>query len=344
MIGSIDPSISALAQYGVPAGPATVPGEDLTTGKDGNLWFTVPDTGAIGVFSPTAHTSAVAPTPTAGSVPGAITSGLDGTLWFTETGTIDKVGVYHPVNQDVPRVRHWPTPAAFRSGSSSGPAVTSGSPRRPARRATFPSRPRSAGSSPRLGASRSSATPGWTLISGRSDLVEPRWTDLVRREQPPIAEIAISTSSGNFDLFRVHRHVRGTRSPPAGPSQSGPTATSGSRPDSPPARPWASSARSTSRRTRSRSTTRRPWPTPRGRGAPSVERLGRRCHASFYTGFIGASTGEVFTGYSGLRDRAGDSRPRPARPWRKAEPVSSTSVTVFGIPLPGPRTVRPSPT
>jgi streptogramin lyase len=94
VIGMLNPTTGASAQYDVPSGTAFDLG-GLTAGKDGNLWFTVPATGAIGVFSPTTHASAEAPTPTPGSDPVAITTGLDGTLWFTEQA-VGKIGSYDP--------------------------------------------------------------------------------------------------------------------------------------------------------------------------------------------------------------------------------------------------------
>src|SRR5262249_55229529 len=61
----------------------------ITTGPDGNLWFTEPSANKIGTITPsgTIHEYAAG----AGSGPLAIVSGPDGALWFTEPGS-NKIG------------------------------------------------------------------------------------------------------------------------------------------------------------------------------------------------------------------------------------------------------------
>ena len=59
--------------------------EGITTGPDGNLWFTESNTNNIGRISPSGkHKLAEYPIPTAKSLPVGIATGPDGNLWFTE--------------------------------------------------------------------------------------------------------------------------------------------------------------------------------------------------------------------------------------------------------------------
>jgi virginiamycin B lyase len=72
----------ALDEFPVPAG--THPG-GITTGPDGNLWFTEEGTNGIGRLTPSgAYTHFPLPNPV--SIPDQITPGPDGRLWFTESG------------------------------------------------------------------------------------------------------------------------------------------------------------------------------------------------------------------------------------------------------------------
>jgi sugar lactone lactonase YvrE len=57
--------------------------QDIVSGPDGNLWFTEPSASRIGTIT-TAGAFGEFPIPTAGSYPVGITSGPDGNLWFTE--------------------------------------------------------------------------------------------------------------------------------------------------------------------------------------------------------------------------------------------------------------------
>src|SRR5262249_48734043 len=58
----------------------------ITTGPDGNLWFTETNGNPqhIGQINPTTHVVTEFPTPTAASTPVGITTGPDGNLWFAE--------------------------------------------------------------------------------------------------------------------------------------------------------------------------------------------------------------------------------------------------------------------
>ncbi|MGO8947078.1 MAG: virginiamycin B lyase [Ktedonobacterales bacterium] len=64
--------------------PSSVPG-DITSGPDGNLWFTAEDVkgGMIGRISPTGAINEFR-LPDPNSIPVDITTGPDGNLWFTE--------------------------------------------------------------------------------------------------------------------------------------------------------------------------------------------------------------------------------------------------------------------
>src|SRR2546430_2251650 len=52
----------------------------ITTGPDGNLWFTENEGGKIGRITTAGR---ITEFPMAGSFPGGITAGPDGNLWFT---------------------------------------------------------------------------------------------------------------------------------------------------------------------------------------------------------------------------------------------------------------------
>jgi streptogramin lyase len=58
----------------------------ITRGPDGNLWFTEFQVNKIGVSTPAGQISEY-PIPTANSSPGGITAGPDGNFWFTELNT-----------------------------------------------------------------------------------------------------------------------------------------------------------------------------------------------------------------------------------------------------------------
>ena len=56
----------------------------ITTGPDGNIWFTERGANAIGMINPTTHAISLFTVPTASAGPTGITAGPDGNLWFTE--------------------------------------------------------------------------------------------------------------------------------------------------------------------------------------------------------------------------------------------------------------------
>ena len=72
--------------FPLPAGSSL---ESITTGPDGNLWFTEND-GKIGRIT-TNGTLTEFPLPIYSNNPRGITAGPDGNLWFTETGA-NKIG------------------------------------------------------------------------------------------------------------------------------------------------------------------------------------------------------------------------------------------------------------
>ena len=97
-----------LTEFALPtthAGP-----ESITTGPDGNLWFTEHDANKIGRITPTGEVTEF-PIPTDSTRPVVIASGPDGALWFTEPlgnkiGRITSSGVITefplPMPQSVP--------------------------------------------------------------------------------------------------------------------------------------------------------------------------------------------------------------------------------------------------
>jgi virginiamycin B lyase len=90
-VGRMDQSGGGFVEIAAPAGSTP---NYITTGPDGNLWFTDPGNNAIGEFATsitmtTNITEYALPTP--GSKPQAIVTGPDGAIWFTEKGT-GKIG------------------------------------------------------------------------------------------------------------------------------------------------------------------------------------------------------------------------------------------------------------
>ena len=90
----------------------------LTTGPDGNIWFTASDN-QVGMIDPTTGTITSFSTPTADSNPAAITTGPDGNLWFTETGA-DQIGTINPATQVVSEFAV-PVPGMFPDAITAGP-------------------------------------------------------------------------------------------------------------------------------------------------------------------------------------------------------------------------------
>lgn len=80
IIGKITPQ-GVVTEYAIPTA-SSAPSE-ITSGPDGNLWFTENNANQIGRVTPSGVITEYA-TPTANSGPDGITTGPDGNLWFTE--------------------------------------------------------------------------------------------------------------------------------------------------------------------------------------------------------------------------------------------------------------------
>jgi len=72
----------------------------ITTGPDGNLWFTETGASKIGMINPTTHAISEFATPTASASPEGITAGPDRNLWFTENGA-NKIGMINPTTHAI---------------------------------------------------------------------------------------------------------------------------------------------------------------------------------------------------------------------------------------------------
>ena len=82
-VGEINPTTHVATLINLPFGTQPT---NITTGPDGNLWFTEPSTNQIGEINPRTHAVTQYAVPTAASEPDAIAAGSDGNLWFTESG------------------------------------------------------------------------------------------------------------------------------------------------------------------------------------------------------------------------------------------------------------------
>jgi virginiamycin B lyase len=92
----------------------------ITTGQDGNLWFTEGPLDRIGRFSPATNEITEFPLPTAGSRPVDITAGSDGNLWFVEYRG-NRVGRITPDSPNVITEYAIPTGSSFPSRITAGP-------------------------------------------------------------------------------------------------------------------------------------------------------------------------------------------------------------------------------
>jgi hypothetical protein len=110
-IGMINPTTHAIAEFPTPTANSSP--IDITTGPDGNLWFTE-SAGTIGMINPTTHAIAEF-SPPLGIGVGSITAGPDGNLWFTDGASIEMI------NPTTHAITGFPTP----SGSFAG-AITAG--------------------------------------------------------------------------------------------------------------------------------------------------------------------------------------------------------------------------
>ena len=83
------PSV-AIAEHAVPTANSSPVG--ITTGPDGNVWFTEYAVGQIGKMNPSTYAVTEYALPASNSGPDGITAGPDGNIWFTEYNA-DKIGM-----------------------------------------------------------------------------------------------------------------------------------------------------------------------------------------------------------------------------------------------------------
>ena len=107
--------VGAISEVAIPtssSGP-----EGITTGPDGNLWFTQAATNQIGRLTPLGIITEF-PIPTPSSAPAGITAGPDGNLWFTESGS-NQIGRITPAGA----ITEYPigTRAGIPEGITAGP-------------------------------------------------------------------------------------------------------------------------------------------------------------------------------------------------------------------------------
>src|SRR5262249_40227424 len=96
----------------------------ITTGPDGNLWFTEPGSSRIGRITPSgAFTELLLPI--ANGVPYGITAGPDGNVWFPEFGG-NKIGRLAPSGPRLPGIFNV-TEFSLSPGHSRPMAITAGS-------------------------------------------------------------------------------------------------------------------------------------------------------------------------------------------------------------------------
>ena len=89
--------ISGMSTFPTPSQGTTGPNPTvgITTGPDGNVWFTENTFSKIGMINPATDAITEFPTPTANAGPYGITAGPDGNLWFTENAA-GKIGMINP--------------------------------------------------------------------------------------------------------------------------------------------------------------------------------------------------------------------------------------------------------
>jgi streptogramin lyase len=107
----------AIAEFPVLTAGASPLG--ITTGPDGNVWFTENQADHIGMINPTTHAVSEFAIPTAASGPSGITAGPDGNVWFTEFAA-NQIGM---MNLSTHVISQFPIPTAGSgpSGITAGP-------------------------------------------------------------------------------------------------------------------------------------------------------------------------------------------------------------------------------
>ncbi len=112
--------ISAITEFSLPSGSGLSEVMGLiTTGPDGNVWFSDPGANAIGTISPTTHAISLITIPTANATPAGITTGPDGNIWFCERSA-EAIGMINPTTHAI-------NSFALPSGSKGPANITAGS-------------------------------------------------------------------------------------------------------------------------------------------------------------------------------------------------------------------------
>jgi streptogramin lyase len=105
-VGMINPTTHAVAEF--PTHTAVSVPRGITTGPDGNLWFTEFYASQIGMINPKTDAIAEFPIPSHDE-PYSITAGPDGNLWFTESDLYGR-GEIGMINPTTHAVAEFPTP------------------------------------------------------------------------------------------------------------------------------------------------------------------------------------------------------------------------------------------
>lgn len=95
--------ISSITEFPLPSGSFSSTmwsPEGITTGPDGNIWFTEAGADAIGMINPATDAISSFKLPTAGAGPYGITTGPDGNIWFAETGA-GAIGMINPTTDAI---------------------------------------------------------------------------------------------------------------------------------------------------------------------------------------------------------------------------------------------------
>ena len=112
--------ISSITEFPLPSGSSlSAVAGGITTGPDGNIWFTDPGANAIGMINPTTHAISLFTIPTSGAGGGGITTGPDGNLWFCEGGA-NAIGMINPTTHAISSFTI-PTSGASPANITAGP-------------------------------------------------------------------------------------------------------------------------------------------------------------------------------------------------------------------------------
>ncbi len=109
--------VSSITEFPLTS-PSGYANEGITTGPDGNLWFTDRGSNAIGMINTTTHAISLFSLPTANAWPFGITTGPDGSLWFTEDFG-NKIGEINPTTHVI--TEYSTLPIGWPRGITVGP-------------------------------------------------------------------------------------------------------------------------------------------------------------------------------------------------------------------------------